>query len=99
MTSSQLLREELDTPEKRTKFMRDWMEAQEQSTIIYIFDVKHYGYDTRQHCEEELFKYDKEVCFYFFPHMRDREDDENDDQQTGISTGYNICVSGGGSAC
>jgi hypothetical protein len=92
MTSSQLLREELDTPEKRTKFMRGWMEDQNQFTTIYLFDVKHYGYDTRQHCEEELYQYDRQVCFYFFPHMKEREHDENEQER--ISKGSSIGGSG-----
>jgi hypothetical protein len=84
------LRDMLNTPEKRTAFMRSWMECEQDTQ--YLIDVKDFGYDNRQHCEEELLKYDKEVCFYFFPHLKGQDDE---DQQAGISTGYSVTIGGG----
>jgi len=91
-----MLRDELNTPAKRTKFMRTWMESTGPDSFAYFMNSRDLGYNDRQHCEEELFKYDKEVCFYFFPHLKGLEED--DFLQTGISTDYNVTVSGGGYA-
>ena len=83
-----------NTPEERTDFMRAVRDMNDNGTI-YAIVPSQWGYRDTQHCREELYQYDRELCYAFFPIMKERD---NEAQQAGISTNDSVSCGGGSSA-
>lgn len=84
------------TPEERTEFMRAVRDMNQDGNIFFMIHPAAWGYLSIQHCREELYVYDRELCYAFFPDMKERDNEAN---KTGIFTDCNVSCGGGSSAC